>query len=309
MTTTYSGATIELKLERLAAEGKIDKEYIGTLLGNDLDQNLYTKRFPITWDAAEPGGVTGEVAANAPSSTVFKTDLSSAVEDYYKDMTLRFTSGARDGEMRVITAYAQATKQITVAPALSGAPSVTDTFIVEPSVDVFTDDGTPGSWTEYDEDGTDYVIDATTGKVTIKAAENAGGNAGERISISYYTSEEPAVGQDVSIEFSQPLTEIYKLGSTDPQELKEGNISIGGTIGLIWADRSMIGTFLGVKDFYKKLSDYSFYLYPNKDVSGQPYIKLSNVKFSGGTLGTDIGGPVALSVAFKGLAIESGTLP
>lgn len=75
--------------------------------------------------------VTGEVASNAPTSSVFKTDLS-AVEDYYKDLTLHFTSGALADEISIITAYAQATKQITVSPAFSEAPSVTDDFIIEP---------------------------------------------------------------------------------------------------------------------------------------------------------------------------------
>lgn len=76
------------------------------------------------------GGVTGAVAANAPSATIFKTNLPSAVENYYKDMTLRFTSGDLLDEGRIITAYAQATKQITVSPAFSEAPSVTDAFII-----------------------------------------------------------------------------------------------------------------------------------------------------------------------------------
>lgn len=236
MTTTYGGGTVALKLERLAAEGKIAQEFIGILSGGAVDQDFYTHRFPITTDA----GVT------------------------------------------------------------------TDT---ETEVDVFTDDLTPGSWTEYADDGSDFEIVGATGKVTIKAAENQGGNVGERISISYYTTEEPAVGQNVTIEHAQPLTEIYKLGSLLPQELKEGNISIGGTIGVIWADRSLFGTILGVSDFYKKLAAYSFYVYPNKEVTGQPQIKLSGVKFSGGTLGTEIGGPVALDITYKGLVVEVGTVP
>lgn len=77
------------------------------------------------------GGVTGVVAANSPTSTIFKTNLPSAVEDYYKNETLRFTSGNLKDESRIITAYVQATKQITVAPAFSEAPSVTDAFIID----------------------------------------------------------------------------------------------------------------------------------------------------------------------------------
>ncbi len=310
MTTTYSGAQAVLKLERLLAEGKISKEYIGALSGAGVDQNFYTKRFPITHDAAEQGGVIGAVVANGETDTIFDTDLTGVADDFYNGMTIRFTSGAlaAANQMRIIDDYVEVDGVITVTVAFSVAPGDGDTFIIEPSVDVFTDDGTLGSWSEYDEDGTDYQINALTGEVRVLSAENQGGNAGERISISYYQSEAPAVGQNVTIEHNQDLTEIYELGSTEPQELKEGPISISGTIGVIWADRSLMGTFLSLSDFYKKLSAYSLYLYPNKYVSGQPYIKLSGVKFSGGTLGVDIDGPLALDVSYKGLAFESGTL-
>ena len=311
MTTTYAGTTVKLMIERLLAEGKIQKEFIGVLSGGEVDQNFYTKNFPITHDAGEPGGATGAVVANAPTTTVFKTDLPSTVEDYYKDMTLRFTSGDLDGEMRIITAYAQATKQITVSPEFSVAPSVTDAFIIEPSVDVFTDDGTPGSWTEYLEDGTDYTIDATTGKVTILAAENQAGNAGERISVSYYTKAEVGVGQNASCNYEGELTEVYKLSSVLPQELKEGLVTIGGTIGQLYCSRDLFGKVLGRSDFYKKLSDFSFYIYldaPEGEIqTGSPYFKVANTKFGGAALSSDIGGITALDVTYKGLAVAYGT--
>lgn len=305
--TTYHGTEVKLRIERLSVEGKIPKEFIGILSGGAVAQDFYTANFPITWDAGEAGGVTGAVAANAPTSSVFKTDLASAVEDYYKDMTLRFTSGSLDGEMSIITSYAQATKQITVSPAFSEAPSVTDAFIIEPSVDVFTDDGTPGSWTEYLEDGTDYIIDATTGKVTILAAENQAGNAGEHISISYYTAAYVGRGQNVSMEFEGELTEIFELGSRNPQELKEGKIKLGGTIGQLYCSRDIIGKVIGISDFYKRLADFSFYLYPGGAGAGKPYIKMSNVKFGKGSLKADINSMMALDVEYKGLAMATGT--
>lgn len=311
--TTYHGATVKLVIERLAAEGKIQKEYIGTLNGLAADQSFYAHNFPITGGAGEPGGVTGAVVANAPTSSVFKTDLPSTVEDYYKDMTLRFTSGTLSDELSIITAYAQSTKQITVSPAFSVAPSITDAFIVEPSVDVFTDDGVPdGSPTEYLEDGTDYILgDSSKSKVTILAAENQAGNEGERISISYYTTAEVGEGQNATVDFDGGLEDQHKLGSRLPQKITEGLITIGGSVGQLHCDQSLFGKFLGQSDFYKKLADFSFYIYldaPEGVIqTGSPYIKVANTKFGGGSLSVDLGAIVALDVTYKGLAISSGT--
>lgn len=306
---TFIGSTMKVKIERLLAEGKIVQEYIGTLSGGSVDQDFYTKNFPITWDAGEIQE-TGAVVANAPTDTIFKTDLSSAVNDYYNGMTLRFTSGARADEMRVILDYDGASKEITLASALSGAPSVTDTLIVEPSVDVYTDDTTLGSWTEYVEDGTDYIIDGSTGKVTIFAAENQGGNAGERISISYYTTRTITRCQSVECTVEGNTRFIHELGERAAQEIKEGSEEIEGTIGQIYPNRILIGKFLGLRDFYNQLADMSLYLYPNKEVTGQPQFKLSNAKFSGGTLGVDgVNGDFIANVSFKALAIAEGTVP
>ena len=73
----------------------------------------------------------GAVVANSPTPTVFKTNLTEATDDYYKDMELRFTSGTLTSENSSITAYVGSTKQITVSPAFSEAPIVTDAFIIE----------------------------------------------------------------------------------------------------------------------------------------------------------------------------------
>jgi hypothetical protein len=237
---TYHGTTVKLVIERLTAEGKIEKEYIGTLDGSAADITFYTKNFPIT----------------------------------------------------------------------TGAGVTTD---AETEVDVFTDDLTPGSWSEYLDDGTDFEITGATGAVLIKAAENQPGNAGERISISYYTTAEVAVGQNASCNYDQDLTDVHKLGSVLPQELKEGPVVISGTIGQLYASRDLFGKVLGRSDFYKKLADFSFYIYldaPEGVIqSGSPYFKVANAKFGGAGLSTNIGGITALDVGYKGLAVAYGTYP
>ena len=234
--TTYHGTTVKLVIERLSAEGKIAKEYLGALDGGEGDQDFYTKNFPITDNA--------------------------------------------------------------------GATSDDET-----EVDVYTDDGGEGSWSEYSDDGSDFEIDGSEGLVTIKAAENQAGNADEHICISYYTTAEVGMGQSASIDFEGSLEETYKLGDRDPQDLKAGLKTISGTIAQLYASRDLIGKFLGESDFYEKLTDFTVYLYPNGETAGQPQIKLTNVKFSGGSISVSVDSIMAANVSFKGLAIEIGTVP
>jgi len=76
--------------------------------------------------------IIAEKAVNdlSASSTAFITTLASAVDDFYNDGVLVFTSGANAGQVRRITNYDGATKTITVDPALSVAPGNGDTFTI-----------------------------------------------------------------------------------------------------------------------------------------------------------------------------------
>lgn len=191
-------------------------------------------------------------------------------------------------------------------PITDSGGTITDT---ETDVDVYTDDGSEGSWTEYSDDGSDFVIDGSEGLVTIKAAENQAGNADEHVSISYYTSAEVGMGQSATIDFDGSLEETYKLNDRDPQEIKEGQKKISGTIKQLYCTRDLIGKFLGESDFYEKLTDFTVYWYPNGETSGQPQIKLSNVKFGGGSLSVGLDSIMAADVSFKGLAVAVGSVP
>lgn len=68
-------------------------------------------------------------SAFTPTTTAFRSDSGSlsSVTDFYKDRTLRFTSGALDKQQTEITAYDGSTKQFTVV-ALTSAPANDVTF-------------------------------------------------------------------------------------------------------------------------------------------------------------------------------------
>jgi len=236
MSTTYHGSQVKIRLERLTAETKIQKEYLGVLSGAGVDQDFYTKNFPIT----------------------------------------------------------------------TGAGVTTD---AETDVDVFTRVSTGLSWVELSDAGADFTITGATGLVKVLAAKNAGGDAGKLVSISYFTTALVARGQGVSVDFSGDLEEVLELGNRAPQELKEGHTYLSGTIDALYITRDLLGKALGISDYYQRLTDYSFYLFPNGETVGQPRIKLSNVKFSGGNLKVGLKALVAVNVKYKGLALSMDTVP
>ena len=73
-------------------------------------------------EAALDGTVTGTVNDAGATTTAFITDLTSAVNDFYKNRIITFNTGALAGQQREITAYTGATKTVTVA-ALTSAPA------------------------------------------------------------------------------------------------------------------------------------------------------------------------------------------
>ncbi len=301
---SFHGTTCKLRIERILAEGMIQKERLGVLTGDTNPQTFYTKNFPIVGPAAEAAGVTGTAVA-AGTDTIFDTSLT-AINGFYDGMTLRFLAGPNADEMEVIASYLQASGEITMSAAFTAAPG-NDAFIIEPTVNVYSDEGTPGSWVEYTEDETDYYIAGLTGAVVISAAENQVGDTGDAVSIDYYTTALVGLGQSVTINFEGSLTDVYTLGDRDPQEIKEGIKSISGTIEQLYVSRDLIGKFLGESDFYERLSDFTLILFPSGEVAG-PYIKLTNVKFGGGSINVGIDGILAANVTFSSLAVEVGTV-
>ena len=76
-----------------------------------------------------PAETEGDVVADgANTATTFKTDLSSATNDQWKDALLLFLDGALAGQVKKISAYNGTTKFVTLSSAFTAAPSAGDTF-------------------------------------------------------------------------------------------------------------------------------------------------------------------------------------
>ena len=75
--------------------------------------------------------ITGAVATDGGNSaTVFKTTLTSAVDNFYNDCLLLITSGAMIGQVKKITDYDGANKIVTVGTGFTATPADAVTFLV-----------------------------------------------------------------------------------------------------------------------------------------------------------------------------------
>lgn len=78
-------------------------------------------------EIARPTGVIVDDANN--STTVFKTNLTSAESDYIKDAFVKFTSGDNVNQVKKVMAYDGISKVITTA-AFTDKPLANDTFVI-----------------------------------------------------------------------------------------------------------------------------------------------------------------------------------
>ena len=109
--------------------------------------------------------------------------------------------------------------------------------------------------------------------------------------------------QSFSVTFDGSLEEIYQLGDRDPQEIKEGTISISGTIERLFETGNFSAaatTFCGMATD-DPLDELWVALFPEGDAS--PKILISNCKFGGYSISVDVNGNTVESASFSGLAI------
>lgn len=72
---------------------------------------------------------TGTVSADAGNTAVtFKTSLTEATNDHYKDCLVKFTSGVLKEQVKRVRAYDGTTKFLTMAGGFTSAPSAADAF-------------------------------------------------------------------------------------------------------------------------------------------------------------------------------------
>lgn len=64
------------------------------------------------------------------SAGTFITNLSNAVDDFWKDVLVVFTTGALAGQVKKVSAYNGTTKALTFSSPFTAAPSAGDLFLI-----------------------------------------------------------------------------------------------------------------------------------------------------------------------------------
>lgn len=102
---------------RATSTGADDGERISVVVSN-IAQDIYA-------EISNPSGAVASDAGN--TSGTFKTNLTQAANNYWKDAFLKFTSGSLINQVKKITGYDGTTKFVTV-DAFTAAPAASDTF-------------------------------------------------------------------------------------------------------------------------------------------------------------------------------------
>lgn len=85
------------------------------------------------WDIslATAGHPSGTVVANGGNTaTTFKTSLTEASNDYWKDVLILFTSGTLTGQVRKVVTYTASTAFVILSSALTSTPTAGDRFVL-----------------------------------------------------------------------------------------------------------------------------------------------------------------------------------
>lgn len=116
------GSTGRYKLDLTAAEldGKLVHLYVSKTGIDDYDERYETSNHR-----------SGAVVTDAGNtSSTFKTDLTEAVTDYWKDSLLMFTSGSLIDQVKKVSAFNPTTDFVTLASAFTAAPANGDRFVL-----------------------------------------------------------------------------------------------------------------------------------------------------------------------------------
>ena len=170
-----------------------------------------------------------------------------------------------------------------VKEEMEGSPAVatqttfyTRSFpVVDPVTKVVTDDET--KVTVYVDDvaqlSTAFTLTGSLGKIVFGVAPGAG----KVITITYSYKLTVGYVQNGALSVDGKVTEIHEWGSRLPAALGEGNISLRASFERAFVDRDLVGKAIAeLSD--GSLPEFTIYIYPRGNSSGEPYFTLGNAK-------------------------------
>lgn len=162
------------------------------------------------------------------------------------------------------------------SPAIAAQTTFyTQSFPVVDASDVVTDDENEVS--VYVDDvlkaPTDFTLTGSLGRIVFGTAPGAG----KVIEITYKYKLTAGYVQNANLNVDGKVDEIYQFGSRLPAALGEGNVSLKLGFERAFIDRDLIGKAISELET-GALPEFTIYLYPRGQVSGEPYYTLGNCK-------------------------------
>lgn len=189
--------------------------------------------------------------------------MSTPVKGWKGSLVLQGTL-TKEGAVGSPAIAAQTTFYTNSFPVVNAAGATTDD---ETEVSVYVDDVLKGP--------TDFTLTGSLGRIVFAVAPGAG----KVVEITYKYKLTAGYVQNATLSVDGKVDELYQYGSRLPAALGEGNISIGLTFERAYIDRDLSGKAVAeLEAGTGTLPEFTIYLYPRGNVSGEPYYTLGNCK-------------------------------
>lgn len=146
----------------------------------------------------------------AATTTSFVTALTSAVDNFYDDQLLIFTSGSLAGQASPVLSYNGTTKAITLSEALTSAPANGDGFTLQATHIHPVSQIASGVW--QDSTAGDFAVASSIGKSLYTSGNAPGAASG----ISIVGSAMTLTNAGIDALFTRQLTESYAADGAAP---------------------------------------------------------------------------------------------
>jgi hypothetical protein len=113
----------------------------------------------------------------------------------------------------------------------------------------------------------------------------------------------------ISYDYSNNVSLVGQVGERANTDIIDGKIAISGTVERFYTGSGMVGFGRGTNET-GSLTKYAIGIYPNGDVSGQPYFAFWPVKFNGPRGGAKAGASLQTEIFdFLACRMYTGSLP
>lgn len=223
--------------------------------------------------SAIAAAVTGTAQVGGSTTSIKLAAGASAVDNFYRGMTLTITGGTASGQVSNVTDYNGTTKIATLFPAITGTPDATSTYSLAPSVFYDPVSSGFGSMTlYYNLSGVLHKMIGVRGNLTFDMSANQDPTIKASLTGLYGGVVDQALSGVVYPGYNVPVT----VNSANTSGGLFGKAFVGGATGIQVAKLSLD---LGAQVNYRNLIGSESVVMPNRLSKGQISFEMTSIAF------------------------------